>query len=373
VDPSPPRSFADLAGLELTPRILAGFAKDGISMPTQVQLAALDPILQGKNVVVESATGTGKTLAYLLPILQKLEREPTSRAVCFAPATELAMQIARVAERYKEPSIKSVALVATGNQRLQSSRLEKSTRFIVGTPERILDMYEKRKLKGVNLVVLDEPEPILAHRDAGYLREVLSRPDPKLQLILVGATFGINSERLIHELLGSGVVRTVVAADPLRSQIKHWAVKVRNDGEKDFVLARFLEKHRCQRAIVFVNHPNLVRHLYRYLSERGVRTVTVTHERTKFQCEEAMRSFAKGEATVLLTTDQAATGIDFVDVEWVLNFELPSSAKAYVHRAGRTGRAGKAGTSVVFALGADHIQLARIEKELKFAFKIIGA
>ena len=365
-------SFAGIRGFEVTEAVASGLTKDGISSPTSVQLSAIEPILEGRNVVVESGTGTGKTLAYLLPVLQKLRLEPTSRAVCFAPATELAVQTMRVAERYKDAAIKTAALVATGNQRLQASKLEKSTRLIVGTPGRILEMYEKRKLKGVNLIVLDEPEPILASRDAEYLCEVLSRPEPKLQIILAGATFGGNSEQFISEFLGSDVVRTKVTDNPLLGQIAHVAVKVRNEGEKDFVLSRFLEKHQCKRAIVFVNHPNLVRHLYRYLMEEGTKTVTVTPERTKLQCEEAIRDFAKGKARVLLTTDKSATGLDFPDVAWVLHFELPSSAKAYIHRAGRTGRAGKEGTSVVFVTDDCRIPLAKLEKELGFAFKSSG-
>jgi superfamily II DNA/RNA helicase len=372
VDQSAPPSFASIAGIEFTQAVAAGLAQDKIATPTNVQLAAIGPILAGHNVVIESGTGTGKTLAYLLPILQKLRLEPTTRAVCFAPATELAVQTMRVAERYKEPELKTAALVATGNQRLQASRLEKSTRLIVGTPGRILEMYEKRKLKGVNVVVLDEPEPILASRDADYLCEVLSRPEPKLQIVIAGATYGSNAEKFVREFMGSSVVRTKVTDDPLRSQIEHLAVKVRNEGEKDFVLARFLAKHQCKRAIVFVNHPNLTRHLYRYLIEQGVKTVTVSHERTKLQCEQAMRDFSKGSATVLLTTDQAATGIDVADVEWVLHFELPSSEKAYVHRAGRTGRAGKAGKSVVFVSDADRIPLLKLEKSLGFEFRSSG-
>lgn len=367
---SAPSSFQSIAGLELTAEIVAGFAKDGITIPTAVQLAAIGPILQGLPAIVESGTGTGKTLAYLLPILQKLRTDPKARAVCIAPASELAIQILRVAQRYASSGIKTAALIATGNQRLQAAKLEKSTRLVVGTLDRILELYEKRKLKGVNLVVLDEPEPILSGRGADYLREVLTRPEPKLQIVMVGATFGQNSERFIQTVLGSNAVRTQVKDDPLRSQITHVAIKVRNEGEKDFVVARYLSKHQSKRAIVFVNQPSLIRHLYRYLSDQGMRTVTVSHERTKLQCEEAMREFASGKAEVLLTNDQSATGLDFVDVESVLHFELPSSGKAYVHRAGRTGRAGKSGHSVVFVTEADRSRLAKLERELGFEFKL---
>ena len=360
--------FASIPGLELTEMISSALTKDGITVPTEAQQLAFAPILQGRNSVIESGTGTGKTLAYLLPILQKLRHDPQSRAVCFAPATELAVQTLRVCERYKDPAIATAALVAMGNQRAQAIRLQKSTRIIVGTVARILEMYQRRKLKGVNIVVLDEPEPLLASRESDYLREVLSRPDPKLQLVLVGATFGANSERFISDIMGSEVVRTVAKSDPLRNLIAHQSIRARNDGEKDHLLARFIEQQRCARAIVFVNQPNLVRHLFRYLNEQNIPTASLSHERSKLQCEQAIREFAIGKVTVLLTTDRAATGLDVPGVDWVLHFELPNSAKAYVHRAGRTGRAGRAGSSVIFFSAAEIAALRKLENGLGLTF-----
>jgi superfamily II DNA/RNA helicase len=317
-------------------------------------------------VVVQSGTGTGKTLAYLLPVLQRLRQSPGSRAVCLAPSTELAMQVMRVAERYKQPDLSSVALVTRGDPRRKAGKLQNSTRLVVGTPELVLEMFANRKLKGVTLFVLDEPEPILASRNAEYLREVLSRPEPKLQLVFVGATFGVQSERWLTNLLGSDVTRTKVADDPLTNRIKHQYVRVRHEGEKDFALARFIRKHGCKRAIVFVNQPNLVRHLYRYLNEQSLPTVTVSAERNKQQCKQALADFGSGKAQVLLTTDAVALGLDVPHVEWVLHFELPNSVEAFVHRAGRTGRAGQTGTSVLFLSEPDRPRLKRFEQRLGF-------
>jgi ATP-dependent RNA helicase DeaD len=369
---TPDSGFSRIAGLELTPAVAAGLERDGIRVPTEVQLAAIPPVLEGRHVVIESGTGTGKTLAYLLPILQKLRQGPEARAVCMAPTTELAIQVLRVGERYKEPGLGAAALVTQGNQRLQATRLQKSTRLIVGTPSRVLEMYASRKLKGVNLLVLDEPEPILASRESTYLREVLSRPEPKLQLVFVGATFGAKSEQWIRELMGEGAVRTRVRDDPLKTRIEHCFVRIRHDGEKDLALARFLEQNHCRRAIVFVNQPNLVRHLYRYLDEQNLQPVTVSQDRTKQQCKLALSDFNQSKARVLLTTDSVATGLDVANVEWVLHYELPSSAKAYVHRAGRTGRAGQAGKSVAFVSDRDRLQLKRIERELELTFLAYG-
>jgi superfamily II DNA/RNA helicase len=120
-----------------------------------------------------------------------------------------------------------------------------------------------------------------------------------------------------------------------------------------------------------VNQPHLIRHLYRYLNESGLRAVTVSQERTKEQCKQALSEFTRGDAELLVTTDRAATGIDIVDVPWVLHFEVPRSTQAYVHRAGRTGRAGKTGHSVAFCVDEERIVIKRLEQELGIQFQTV--
>jgi len=362
-------SFA-ATGLEIDAALLTAFQSDGISAPTPVQQAAIPAILAGKHVIIQSGTGTGKTLAYLLPILQRLRAKDSGRSLIFAPATELALQTQRVADRYKHPSILTGALVSTANIRKQKSKVTQSTRLIVGTPGRILEQFAERKLKGVTTLVLDEPDPILATKGADYLREILSRPEPKVQLIFAAATLGAHAQRLADEFMGEARVHTEVskATDPLLSQIDHQYVNVRTESTKDIQLAHFIEEAKCKRAIVFVNQPNLIRHLYRFLDERRLKPVTLSAERSKLDRQNALREFSAARARVLLTTDQAMTGIDIPDVEWVLHFELPSSALAYVHRAGRTGRAGKSGHSVVFVTREDRPRQQRIADELGLRF-----
>ncbi|HYQ04987.1 MAG TPA: DEAD/DEAH box helicase [Polyangiaceae bacterium] len=366
MEPSP---FAE-TGLEIDSAILAAFQADGISEPTPVQLAAIPAILAGQHVVIQSGTGTGKTLAYLLPVLQRLRAPESGRSLIFAPATELALQTQRVADRYKHPSINTGALVSTSNTRKQKAKVTQSTRLIVGTPGRILEQFAERKLKGVTTIVLDEPDPILATKGADYLREILSRPEPKVQLIFAAATLGANARRLADEFMGDARAHTQVSksADPLLTTITHQYLNARSESTKDLELARFIEEAKCKRAIVFVNQPNLIRHLYRFLGERGLKPVSLSTERSKLDRQNALRAFTASEARVLLTTDQSMTGIDIPDVEWVLHFELPSSALAYVHRAGRTGRAGKSGHSVVIVTREDRPRQERIAKELGLRF-----
>jgi ATP-dependent RNA helicase DeaD len=279
------------------------------------------------------------------------------------------MQTLRVAERYKQTSVSSAALVATSSIRKQKARVQQSTQLIVGTPGRILQQFAQRKLKGVTTIVLDEPDPILVAPGGDFLREVLSRPEPKVQLILAGATLGAHAQRLIREVMGDSVVHTRVEEDPLQHDIAHHFVQVRDEASKDGELARFITGNACRRAIVFVNQPHLLRHLFRYLSERNLQPASLSRDRSKLEIQRALAAFTRSEARLLLSTDQAMTGIDVRDVPWVLHYELPSSALAYVHRAGRTGRAGKQGRSVAFVTLEQRVSLSRFEKELGIAFR----
>lgn len=367
--PVPP-GFSRMAvlGMELTEPVLRGLAADGIVAPTPVQQAAFEAVVRGRHSVIQSGTGTGKTLAYVLPLLQRLLQRPSERVVCVVPSSELAIQTLRTIERYKPPDLQACALLSLNNPK-QRAKLQQSTRFIVGTLGCIVEMYAKRKLKNVTMMVLDEPEPILAGRDAPLLREILSRPEPAVQLVLVAATFGVSAERFIRERMGADVFRTQVGDDPLRSLIKHVFVRVRDESSKDRKLVRFIEEQRCQRAVVFVNQPNLLRHLYRFLNERGIKTVTVSHERSQAECKQALVDFKAARAHVLLTTDRTSTGIDLPGVDWVLHYELPLSPEAYVHRAGRTGRAGRSGSSVVFVSDANRAQLERMADQLEIGFE----
>ncbi len=363
-----PHGFDALAGFVMSPEIRAEFERSGITEPTPPQALSFEAILRGDHVLIDSGTGTGKTLAYVLPLLLHLEQTPNAKVVCLAPSAELAIQTLNVANRCAPPRLKTGALVGGGNQNKQKDRVQKSTRFIVGTPGRVLEMIAARKLKGVTTFVLDEPEPILSAKDGQYLLEVLSRP-PRPRLIVAGATFGINSTRFVEEYMSERLVRATNTESPLLDKITHYRLRVRDAGDRDLQLLRFLEQENQDRAIVYLNQAHLIRHIYRHLSDAGILVETLSQDRTKQQCAQALRTFSEGKTQVLLTTDRAATGIDIQGVPWVVHYEPARSAQGYVHRAGRTGRAGLTGRSLCLISDNEIFILKKLEQQLEISFE----
>ena len=357
----------EFAGVELTERVIAALAADRITAPTAVQAAAIPAILAGEPTLMRASTGSGKTLAYLLPILQRLRAPDGRRAVVFAPGTELAMQTLRVANAYKADEVTTGSAVATTSIRRQRERVTRSTRLIVGTPDRLLDLFASGNLKGVHTIVLDELEPILTGPDTETLFELLSRSEPRVQLIVASATLGPRSVAFLERFMPA-CVRVEPPESALTDDIRHHFIRVPMGRSRDVVLARFLQDNRCRRAIVFVSDPAVASHLYFFLREHGLDPVTVSHDRSKRDRREGLDAFRDGRARVLIVSDAVARGLDVPGVEWVLHYDLPRSAQVYVHRAGRTGRAGAKGCSVALVDERAWSALQAIGKALGLRF-----
>lgn len=366
----PADAFDHIDGLTLTETLTTAMEADGIARPTPVQSEGIGAVLAGRHVLMHAGTGTGKTLAYLLPVLQRL-RESEGRAVIFAPGAELVMQTFRVANAYKDADLTTAAAIATSSRRRQRKRVQRSTRLILGTPDRLIPLFKEGKLKDVRIVVLDEIEPILGARDAEFLYQLLSRSEPKVQIIVATATLGKRSEAFFERFMADGV-RVQPADTPVREAISHHVVEVPSGKGKDRALVKFIRKNRCERAIVFASDPRQLSYLYHFLGEQKLKVVTLNRERSKEERRRGLAAFRNGKVQLLLTTDAAARGIDVPGVQWVLHYDLPRAAQAYVHRAGRTGRAGQQGCSVVFADHATERALRRLAKELRLTFSPFG-
>ncbi len=344
---------------------LAALADLGVREPNDVQRIALEPIRAGGSVLLHAGTGTGKTLAYLLPVLARLKAEPELRAVVMAPGTELVMQTVRIAKAIAPEAVPVAAAAATTNRRRQKKQVTGSTRLIVGTPDRIAERFEKKKLKGVGILVLDELDPLLANPVSSFLERWLVRSEPPLQVVVASATLGRRSEAFLERYLPE-LHRLRPESRPLTDAIDHQLVRVR--GAKDVALARFVEGEKVRRGIVFASDPRQLAHLQRYLDEHGLRAAVVRRDASKEARKRGLEDFRSGAVRLLLTTDAIARGLDVAEVDWVLHYDLPPAPEAYVHRAGRTGRAGRRGISVVFAEEAAMSQVRRLQDALGFRF-----
>jgi len=355
-----PPAFLD--GLSVTDTIQKAMANDGITTPTQVQALSFAAIAAGQNVVLHSGTGTGKTLAYLLPVLQRL-REQQGRAVVIAPGVELAMQTMRVANAYKDPDMKAAAAVATSNKKRQNKRIQQSTRLIVGTTDRIAELLSSGKLKGTRILVLDEIDPLLSAKGFDTIVSQLVRTAPDLHVLIASATLSDRSKSFIDRFMPEALIVRDAEA-PKTQAISHHTVRVTGRLSKNMAIVRFLEQNAGQ-TIIFTSNTSQQSRLFHELTKHNIRTVTVSRQRNKQQRQAGIQTFRSGKARVLLTDDATGRGLDIPKVAFVLHHDVPRSLAAYVHRAGRTGRAGEQGRSVLFVDDAARSALRRITSELQ--------
>ncbi len=359
----------DIPGLVVDATLSASFARDGISEPTPVQRAAIEPILARRDVLVQSGTGTGKTLAYLLPLLQRAKEDPQFRFVVMAPSPELAVQILRVVEAYRDASVPCVGLVGTGNFDRQKDKLKKHPRAMVGTPGRLLELWLARKIKTAQIgaLVLDEVDEVLAPQIEVPLAQICSRPEFKAQLIYASATLGPRSDAFAERFMRPDRFKTIVTQAPLSETITHY-VAAPTQGSKEEAFVDLLHNMNMDRVLVFVNKLFQVTHLYQYLTERGIKVLSLSSERNKQSREQALQALKSNTVQVVIATDIAARGLDIKDLGWVVHFEAAREPETYVHRAGRVGRAGKPGNSVVLMSPREARTVKQYQSVLGIAF-----
>ena len=360
-------------GLELPKFLADGIARAGIVEPTAVQHEAIPPVLARRDVIIQSPTGTGKTLAYLLPLLQRVRADDTLRVVVMAPSPELTIQILRVVEAFAGPGISSGSLIGGGNSDRQKDTLKRKPRILVGTPGRVLDLIFARKLKTADIgaLVLDETDEILSPQNEASLREIASRPEFKAQLIFASATTGEKALRLARDLMDPDFVRVTVGAERLPEPIGHYFMTFEAQ-RKEVWLAKVIKEQRIERALVFVNKLQNVAHLYRFLNDHGVPSVALSSERSRHDREESVGKLKQGEARVLVATDAAAHGLDLPGLDWVIHYDVARDSEVYVHRAGRTGRAGRAGSSVTMVARHEMFLLKRYSADLGIEFRALS-
>jgi ATP-dependent RNA helicase DeaD len=322
----------------------------GYLHPTPVQLAVFEPAAEGRNLVVQARTGTGKTAAFAMPIIDRLVR-PSVRgvqALVLCPTRELALQVAREVEQIaKFRGVKVVAIYGGASMTKQVEALQAGAQIVAGTPGRVLDHLRQKTLdpSGVRVLVLDEADEMLSMGFARELNAILESLPKNRQGLLFSATIPPDIERLAHNHLRAPEFITLSSDQVGALEINHY-VYVMREGDKISQLMRIIEVEDPESAIVFCNTRDETQRVAEALKTRGFDADWLNGDLPQPDRERVMAATREGRLRFLVATDVAARGIDISHLTHVINYDFPETAEQYVHRTGRTGRAGRTGTAI---------------------------
>jgi ATP-dependent RNA helicase DeaD len=358
-------TFADLG---LSAPTLETLAHLGYERPTPIQEQAIPPLLAGRDVTGQAQTGTGKTAAFGLPMIEYVDPEdPQVQALVLTPTRELCIQVTQALRAYgARRGIEVVAVFGGASIRDQAARLGRDSQIVVGTVGRVLDMIERHHLflDGARYVVLDEADEML---DLGFLEDVetiLRRCPMGRQTALFSATIPPEIQRLADTFMHDPVEIRVRAATLTIDTVDQFYVEV-PDREKPQALVRLLREESPRQAIVFVRTKVGVDRLARRLGDAGVRVKALHGDMTQGQRDGVMIAFKSGRERLLVATDVAARGLDITGVSHVVNYDIPNSPDVYVHRIGRTGRAGESGRAVTLITPRQRRDLEAIRRHAR--------
>lgn len=353
--------------LGLKPETLAVLRHLGYSAPTPIQELAIPPLLEGRDVIGQAQTGTGKTAAFGLPLVEYVDYSLEAvQALVLTPTRELCIQVTQALRAYGAGrGLEVVALFGGAPIRNQELQLSKGAHAVVGTVGRVVDMISRGALilHDARYVVLDEADEML---DLGFLEDVelILRATPNgRQTALFSATIPPEIERLADRYLYEPVVVKVEPERPTIDTVEQFKVEV-SGAEKERRLLQLLEQERPSQAIVFVRTKVRCEQLYRALRSKGLAVRALHGDMTQGQRDGVMLAFKEGTLPLLVATDVAARGLDISTVTHVINFDVPLTPETYVHRIGRTGRIGREGRAITLIEPSQRKQWAAIEREL---------
>jgi ATP-dependent RNA helicase RhlE len=336
----------------------------GITVPTEIQIKTIPDGLAGRDIMASAETGSGKTAAFLLPIIERLKQPGSLRALILAPTRELALQIEANAKSYcRAARLRTVSVVGGESASRQIGALSSGVDILIATPGRLNDLIERGSvpLKAVEVLVLDEADRML---DMGFLpqvRRIIRHIPAKRQTLLFTATLSRAVEQLARELLSNYVrVEAARSATTVRT-LTQKAFPVLAHAKTPLLLA-LLKQHTEGTFLVFTQTRRGADRLARILTANKHDVVTLHSDRSQSQRNAALANFRSGRVRVLVATDVAARGIDVDDITFVINYEVPGSADDYIHRVGRTARAGRDGSALTLVSPEEESMLASIER-----------
>lgn len=336
----------------IAPELAARLAERGITEASPIQAESLPHTLQGRDMIGRARTGTGKTLAFALPIITKLEpsreRGRLPRAIVVAPTRELAKQVAEEFSKSGQ-GLTTVTVYGGAAYAPQENALRRGVDVIVGTPGRLIDHIERGNidLAAVEFAVLDEADEMLSVGFADAIETILQRTPEGRQTLLFSATLTNDIHRLSKKYLNNPIVIDMVGEGKSQAAQTVEHLKIRVGRARTRVLADLLTIYNPEKAIVFTRTKREADELANELIHRGIESEALHGDLAQSQRERALGAFRNGRANVLVATDVAARGLDIPEVDLVVQYHLPQDPESYVHRSGRTGRAGRTGTAII--------------------------
>lgn len=363
--------------LGLSAEILRAVTEQGYSVPTPVQRQAIPVVLKGRDIMAGAQTGTGKTAGFTLPLLQLLHttlqnnkqsngRRPI-RALILEPTRELAAQVEESVHTYgKYLPLRSTVVYGGVNINPQINKLLKGVDILVATPGRLLDHIEQKtlNLSKVEILVLDEADRML---DMGFIRDIrriINLLPAQRQNLLFFATFSNEIKKLAGDLLNAPKTIQIAHQNTTAEGVSHVIHPVDHSRKRE-LLTHLIESQNWQQVLVFTSMKHGANRLAQQLDKAGIRAAAIHGNKSQAQRTRALMDFKKGKVQVLVGTDVASRGLDIEQLPHVVNYELPSTPKDYIHRIGRTGRAGKEGMAVSLVAANEMGLLRDIEHLLK--------
>ena len=365
----------DFARLGVSEALCEALGRQDIKRPTAIQAEVLPKALQGQSLLGEAPTGTGKTLAYLLPVLMQLEAESREvQGVILAPTYELAMQIANTARDLSQQAdlgIRVQGLIGGANIARQIEKLKEKPQLIIGSAGRLLELSRRKKLQlsKAKVLVLDEFDRLLDDQNLQNTADVvrLMPPREQLQILLFSAT---TSRKALERASFLGEPEHITVEDTaVESGLRDDYYRITPFREKIEVLRKLTRRLNITRGLVFINKKFDVEKTLSHLRYEGLSVESLVSAGGKQERQHAVSAFSKGKVRLLLATDVAARGLDIPGIDYVVNLDVPENAQAYLHRAGRTARAGAHGAVITLADIKEAYKLEQLEKQLKLELK----
>jgi superfamily II DNA/RNA helicase len=366
-------AFTDLG---LAPELLKALSESGYTKPTPIQAQAIPVALAGGDLMAGAQTGTGKTAAFALPLLQKLlplastsaspAKHPV-RALILTPTRELAIQVEESVKAYaKHTSLRSLVVYGGVDIKTQTPHLKTGVEVLVATPGRLLDHIEQKtlQLNQVQVLVLDEADRML---DMGFmpdLKRILALLPKQRQNLMFSATFSNDIKKLADEFLTKPQLIEVARSNATNDNVTQKVYEVAQS-DKETLLIQLLKAADASQVIIFTKTKITASRLSRSLAREGIAADAIHGDKTQQERIKALDAFKAGAITALVATDVAARGLDISELPMVINYEIPSAPEDYVHRIGRTGRAGALGVAISFVSPEEDKYIVEIEKLIK--------